>query len=77
MIAGRRLWRTADGGLVEDGDPAAVALAYGPGDELAAADAEVVAGVQPTPAADDAGEKRGGRPADKARRRPAGDKRGA
>lgn len=30
----KRWWRTADGRLVEDGDPAAMHLAYGIGDEI-------------------------------------------
>jgi len=34
MPGGKRLWRTADGRLVEDGDPDAVMLAYGADDEL-------------------------------------------
>lgn len=38
MIAGQRLWRTRDGGLVPDGDQAAVTLAYAPGDEVSPAD---------------------------------------
>lgn len=41
MPDGKRLWRTAKGGLVEDGHPAAEFLAYGPyaplkGDDLKA-----------------------------------------
>lgn len=39
MIADQRLWRTKDGSLVTDGDPAAVTLAYAPGDELTDTDA--------------------------------------
>lgn len=39
MIADQRLWRTKDGRLVDDGDPAAVTLAYAPGDELTDTDA--------------------------------------
>lgn len=35
MHAGRRLWRTGSGDLVEDGHPEAVHLAYGEGDEIA------------------------------------------
>ncbi len=34
MPGGKRLWRTADGALVEDGDPKAVYLAYGVDDDL-------------------------------------------
>lgn len=34
MPGGKRLWRTEDGRLVEDGHPDAVLLAYGPDDEL-------------------------------------------
>lgn len=33
MPAGKRLWRTADGDLVEEGHPDALTLAYGDGDE--------------------------------------------
>jgi hypothetical protein len=32
--SGRRLWRTEDGDLVEDGHPKAAQLAYGPDDEV-------------------------------------------
>lgn len=46
-IAGRRLWRTAEGGLVEDGDPAARSLAYGPADEVELADVEKMPGAKP------------------------------
>lgn len=34
MKAGRRLWNTASGVLVEDGDPRATTLAYGADDDL-------------------------------------------
>lgn len=34
MPDGKRLWRTAEGDLVEDGHPDALLLAYGEGDEL-------------------------------------------
>lgn len=34
MYADKRWWRTADGRLVEDGDPAGEFLAYGIGDEV-------------------------------------------
>lgn len=68
MRAGRRLWRTADGGLVADGDPAAVRLAYASGDELTEADEQLLA--EPEHHRVD-GPKSSGRPADKAGRRPA------
>jgi hypothetical protein len=38
--ATERLWRTEDGGLVLDGDPDAVALAYAPGDQIAKGDVD-------------------------------------
>lgn len=47
--AGRRLWRTDAGGLVVDGDPAAVELAYGPDDEVAEADLPLAADIEPEP----------------------------
>jgi hypothetical protein len=34
MPDGKRLWRTANGGLVGDGHPDALTLAYGPADDL-------------------------------------------
>lgn len=39
MPDGKRLWRTADGGLVEDGHADAVVLAYGADDRLSPEDA--------------------------------------
>lgn len=39
MPGGKRLWRTDNGGLVEDGHPDAVLLAYGVDDELSPEDA--------------------------------------
>ena len=33
-VAGERLWRTAGGGLVRDGDPEALVLAYAAGDPV-------------------------------------------
>lgn len=54
--ATERLWRTADGGLVRDGDEAATLLAYTVGDEIRPADEHLV------PAERKAAEK----PADKA-----------
>lgn len=33
-VADQRYWRTADGDLVADGDPAASTLAFGEGDEV-------------------------------------------
>lgn len=38
MPEGKRLWRTAEGGLVMDGHPGAVVLAYGPNDRLEGSD---------------------------------------
>lgn len=40
MPNGKRLWRTTDGRLVEDGHKDAVRLAYGVNDALASEDAE-------------------------------------
>lgn len=42
MPAGKRLWRTDDGDLVEDGHPDAVTLAYGQDDDLSPDDVENV-----------------------------------
>lgn len=63
MKAGRRLWRTKDGGLVDDGHPTAAFLAYAAGDDLSRADeamlhppapvAEIQAEPGPEVAADD------------------------
>ncbi len=44
MQTDERLWRTADGGLVRDGDEAGQSLAYAPGDEVAARDEHLVLG---------------------------------
>lgn len=41
--ADKRLWRTADGGLVEDGDPRGMSLAYAPGDVIDEADVKALA----------------------------------
>lgn len=49
MKAGRRLWRTADGGLVEDGHADGVSLAYAAGDDVDAADEAKVPGASPEP----------------------------
>lgn len=57
MRAEARIWRTADGDLVEDGDERAAVLAYAPGDEVAKGDEAAV--------------KKLGVPANKARRAPA------
>ncbi|MBI1757981.1 MAG: hypothetical protein HYR62_01915 [Actinobacteria bacterium] len=59
--ADRRLWRTATGGLVNDGHPDARHLAYAAGDELPEADALLVTDAEVGEAIH--------RPADKARRR--------
>lgn len=40
--ADKRLWRTADGGLVDDGDPRGMSLAYAPGDVIAEADVKAL-----------------------------------
>jgi hypothetical protein len=63
--AGRRLWRTRDGGLVPDGDPAAVTLAYAPGDELTDTDAQRLAPAPPTKQADKPSDKQADKPSDK------------
>jgi hypothetical protein len=42
MPDGKRLWRTDDGSLVEDGHPAARLLAYGVDDELEGDDVKAV-----------------------------------
>lgn len=68
MKATERLWRTADGGLVHDGDPAAATLAYAVGDNVRSADEARL------PEAEKAQEKAAPKPADKARR-PSGNKR--
>lgn len=75
MKAGRRLWRTADGALVEDGHADGVSLAYAAGDDVGAADAAKVPGAE--------AETEGDGPQDKARtpqanksRRPQGNKAG-
>lgn len=44
MKAEQRLWRTGDGGLVLDGDPAGESLAYTPGDDIAPRDESLVPG---------------------------------
>ncbi len=65
--ASERLWRTADGGLVLDGDEAAEFLAYAPGHEIAARDEQLVPGADKPKAAAKAATK----PADKAAAKPA------
>ncbi|GAB1823569.1 hypothetical protein [Herbidospora sp. RD11066] len=57
MKAEQRLWRTGDGGLVLDGDPAGESLAYTPGDDIAPRDESLVPGQDP--AGDPAEEKSG------------------
>lgn len=66
MKAGERLWRTGDGGLVRDGDPAGATLAYAAGDDIAAADQAKVPGAQAKASA----------PAANKSRRPQGNKGG-
>ena len=56
-----RLWRTADGDLVEDGHPDAKFLAYGDGDEVP--EGEQVRGKKSPPAAN----KKSPAPANKAK----------
>lgn len=66
MPAGKRLWRTADGDLVEDDHPEAVSLAYGEDDEIA--DGETVRSSGAKPAAKQeskATPKKGAEPASK------------
>ncbi len=70
MRAEARLWRTADGGLVADGDPDGAILAYAAGDDISPADEAKV----PRPA-DSAETKAAPAPANKARAR-TGDKSG-
>jgi hypothetical protein len=70
MKAGQRLWRTADGGLVLDGDLAARTLAYAAGDDLARTDESRVPGSE-----DDAQEKARTASPNKSRR-PQGNKSG-
>lgn len=53
MPAGKRLWRTEKGDLVEEGHPEALLLAYGEGDELSDDDAS---NVRKAPAAKKAAE---------------------
>lgn len=43
MLADKRYWRTADGRLVLDGDPAAAVLAYAENDVISPADQELLA----------------------------------
>jgi hypothetical protein len=44
--ASERLWRARDGGLVRDGDPDGVALAYAVGDQIADADVDKLPAVE-------------------------------
>jgi hypothetical protein len=46
MPDGKRLWRNADGGLVDEGHPDAVSLAYGVDDVLSPEDAALPAEVK-------------------------------
>lgn len=65
--ASERLWRTADGRLVPDGDEAAERLAYAPGDEITARDEHLLSNTdKPKTAA-----KAAAKPADKAAAKPA------
>lgn len=61
MRAKERLWRTGDGRLVRDGDPAAATLAYAVGDDVRPADEAKVPGDEQAEA------KEAAKPADKSR----------
>lgn len=73
MKADGRLWRTAEGGLVSDGDPAGQSLAYAAGDEITKADEAKVPGAET-----EAGGSQKARPAPQAdkSRKPQGNKAG-
>lgn len=64
--ASERLWRTADGRLVPDGDEAAERLAYAPGDEITARDEHLLSSADKKSAS-----KAAVKPADKAAAKPA------
>lgn len=72
MQATERLWRTADGKLVRDGDEAGTSLAYTPGDEVAPKDEALMPGDgKASDQAEDKGTaKAAPKPADKAAARP-------
>lgn len=57
MLADRRLWRTADGRLVEDGDEAALVLAYAFEDVIAPEDEDKIGKKAEKPRARKAAEK--------------------
>jgi hypothetical protein len=69
VIVDQRVWKTADGRLVADGDPEAAFLAHTVGEEVSdglaksSGLAELLGGAKAKPAA---GNKMAGRPADKA-----------
>ena len=67
MQADRKLWRTTDNRLVEDGDPDAAILAYNEGDDLSPADAAAMEGQKSAKTEAKAAEQ----PANKAAERPA------
>lgn len=50
MRAQERLWRTADGRLVADGDPDAATLGYAVGDDISPADEKRMPGAHVTEA---------------------------
>lgn len=67
MQADRRLWRTGDGRLVEDGDADAATLAYAAGDDIAPADEAKVPGAED--GQEETPKARSSRPSNKARAR--------
>lgn len=66
MAVDKRLWRTEDGDLVEDGHPEAVLLAYGEGDDLSKEDESLIRKQAAKPA-----NKQAGKAADKQAAKPA------
>lgn len=79
MIVNRRVYRTADGRLVEHDDPEAAFLAFPAGEDVPDAEARrsgLAAFLRHASNGDSAGSKRASRPADKAVHAPAGDKGG-
>lgn len=70
MRAEQRLWRTGDGRLVADGDPAGAVLAYTPGDDIAPRDESLVPDAsEPEPERDEGADSKAAEPpANKARR---------
>ena len=68
-MSGQRWFRTAEGGLVPDGDPAGEFLAYGVADELSAEDAALVE-ASAKPAEPEPVKKAAVKPADKSALKP-------